>query len=736
MPATLPDSAQRHRELLDELIEDVVSYSQEADLDLVTEAFAYACAHHDGQRRKSGEEFIYHPWGVAKICARLRQPSTVLAAALLHDVVEDTDATSRRSRASSARTCALLVDGVTKLSRIQFASREEAEAENYRKMILSMAQDIRVIVIKLADRLHNMRTLSYLGKQKQIQKAQGDARGLRAAGAPPRHPLHQVGARGPRVRDALPAQVRRDRGDGQRAPRRSRALRRRGRHASCAATWRRSASSAEISGRAKHFYSIFVKMTRRGKEFNEIYDLTAMRVLVDSDKDCYGAIGVIHALWKPMPGRFKDYVAMPKTNGYQSLHTTVIGPQGKPLEIQVRTQRCTRRPSSASPRTGSTRTAARQRRRMAWLRDVVDSADVADPAGVHGRRCAATCSTTRSTSSRRRARSRRCPPARRRSTSRTPCTPTSATAASAPRSTGASCRCTPRSSSGDIVEVLTSKRERGPSRDWLTLVRTTRARNKIRQWFAHEQREDLEQQGRDSLAQALKVERPAAPEAHLLAAARRGDPRDGLQEGRGLLRRHRRRQGAGRPGRRRRCCSGSRRHEVVEESSAETVARHSPRAPARRSQVRRRRRRHDRRRRARAHGQVLHAGAGRRDHGLHLGRPRHHDPPRGLPQRARADALARALHARSAGTASRRSRSASRSPSTRGIARACWRTSGGRSPSTAATSSSTAAHVQDQMASNWYVIEVGDVRTLKAVLSGLRQVESVFDAYRVTPGAR
>jgi GTP pyrophosphokinase len=171
VPATLPDSAQRHRELLDELIEDVVSYTQEADLDLVTEAFAYACAHHDGQRRKSGEEFIYHPWGVAKICARLRQPSTVLAAALLHDVVEDTDATSEEIASLFGDDVRLLVDGVTKLSKIQFASREEAEAENYRKMIMSMAQDIRVIVIKLADRLHNMRTLSYLGKQKQIQKA-------------------------------------------------------------------------------------------------------------------------------------------------------------------------------------------------------------------------------------------------------------------------------------------------------------------------------------------------------------------------------------------------------------------------------------------------------------------------------------------------------------------------------------------------------------------------------------
>ena len=337
----------------------------------------------------------------------------------------------------------LLVDGVTKLSKIQFASREEAEAENYRKMIMSMAQDIRVIVIKLADRLHNMRTLSYLGKQKQIQKAKETLDVF----APLAHRLgiHSIkweledlafATLYPRKYAEIEAMVNERRADRERFVAEAGTILR--------GDLEKVGVEAQISGRAKHFYSIFVKMTRRGKEFNEIYDLTAMRVLVGSDKDCYGAIGVIHALWKPMPGRFKDYIAMPKTNGYQSLHTTVIGPHGKPLEIQVRTQRmhqtaefgvaahwlykdrAAARPDGLAARRRRLRRRQRHRR-SSWTA------------------CAAASSTRRSTSSRRRASSRRCPPARRRSTSRTPCTPTSATAASAPRSTAASCRCTPRS---------------------------------------------------------------------------------------------------------------------------------------------------------------------------------------------------------------------------------------------------------------------------------------------------
>src|SRR6476619_7327355 len=477
MSATLPTAAERHRELLGELVDDLVAYMPDADTALVSDAFAFACERHDGQLRKSGEEYILHPWGVAKVCARLQQPPVVLAAALLHDVVEDTETTTEEIAQRFGEEVRLLVDGVTKLSRIQFASREEAEAENYRKMILSMAQDIRVVVIKLADRLHNMRTLSYLGKQKQIQKAKETLEVY----APIAHRLgiHSIKweledlafvTLYPRKYAEIERMVNERRAD------REQFVAEAGRM--LLTELDRVGIHAQMAGRAKHFYSIFEKMTRRGKEFNEIYDLTAMRVRVESDKDCYGAIGVIHALWKPMPGRFKDYIAMPKTNGYQSLHTTVIGPQGKPLEIQERTHRMhqTAEFGVAAHWLYKDGKAPSPHR---WLHEEVD---VFTPKGelkalaagatpldfayaVHtdvGHRCVGAKVNGR-------------------------IVPLSYTLLS-----------------GDIVEVLTSKSDRGPSRDWLKVVRTTRARNKIRAWFAKEQREDTEQKGRDSLHQALR----------------------------------------------------------------------------------------------------------------------------------------------------------------------------------------------------------------------------------------
>src|SRR5918911_282695 len=331
-----------HQNLVDELLEEVAAYNPEVDRDLLTRAFRFAARAHEGQQRRSGEAFIHHPWGAAKICAQLRLDEQTLAAALLHDVVEDTDTELDEVRAEFGDEITRLVDGVTKLTRVQFQSREQAEAENYRKMIVAMAEDERVILIKLADRLHNLRQIEYLGKQKQLQKA----RETLEVYAPLAHRLGIHALKWeledlafqtlhPRKYEEIKQMVAERRADREEHVREA------------AMVLQKELDKvdipAEISGRAKHFYSIYDKMAKKGREFNEIYDLTAMRVIAErggdeGTRDCYGALGLIHSLWKPMPGRFKDYVAMPKLNGYRALHTTVIGPEGRPLEIQVRTR--------------------------------------------------------------------------------------------------------------------------------------------------------------------------------------------------------------------------------------------------------------------------------------------------------------------------------------------------------------------------------------------------------------
>ena len=432
-------------------------------------------------------------------------------------------------------------------------------------MMVAMATDIRVILIKLADRLHNMRTLGAMPKQKQIEKAKETLEIY----APLAHRLgiHAIkweledlafATLHPRKYQEIKGLVNQQRDERERYVAKAGGY--------LAKELEALGIHAEISGRAKHFYSIYSKMTKKGREFNEIYDLTAMRVIVDSVKDCYGAVGVIHSLWKPLPGRFKDMVAMPKFNMYQALHTTVIGPEGRPLEIQIRTR--------DMHETAEYGVAAHWRykensrsavldptdAKLKWLQSLLDwQQDDGRPDGVHRQPARASWSRTRSSSSRPRARSSRSPPARRRWTSPTRSTPTSATAASARRSTARSCRCTTSCSSGDIVEVLTSKRERGPSRDWLALVKTTRARNKIRAWFKAESREDSEHTGRELLQEHLRQGRPAGAEDRRLAAAGRRHPRDGLPQGRRLLHRARRRQDLAEGRRQQGACSASSR---------------------------------------------------------------------------------------------------------------------------------------------------------------------------------
>ena len=508
--ATL-ETGERHQALLDGLLAEVAGYTTAVDRDLVTRAFRYAAAAHEGQQRQSGSDFIEHPVGAARICAELRLDEQTIAAALLHDVVEDTDTDIEDVRAAFGDEIARLVEGVTKLTRISFQSREQAEAENYRKMIVAMSEDVRVILIKLADRLHNMRTIEYLGKQKQIQKAKETLEVY----APLAHRLgiHTLKweledlsfqTLHPRKFAEIKTMVAERRAD------------RESHVAEAADVLARELAKvdipAEISGRAKHFYSIYDKMAKKGREFNEIYDLTAMRVIVERDgeegtRDCYGALGLIHSLWKPMPGRFKDYVAMPKFNGYRSLHTTVIGPEGRPLEIQVRTRQMQETAELGvaahwAYKRGTKSVADEEW--MAWVKQLMDAhEDDADanefvkslrtdlfdeevfvftpkgavktlPAGATPIDFAYAVHTD-----------------------------------VGHRTVGAKVngRIVPlhyKLRSGDRVEILTSKVGRGPSRDWLSLAASSRARNKIRQFFSREQKEDLEAKGREALEHSLK----------------------------------------------------------------------------------------------------------------------------------------------------------------------------------------------------------------------------------------
>jgi GTP diphosphokinase / guanosine-3',5'-bis(diphosphate) 3'-diphosphatase len=469
--------------------------------------------HHADQRRKTGEDFIIHPVGVAKICAGMRLDTETLCAALLHDTVEDTSASLEEVREAFGEEIAGLVDGVTKLTGLTFQSRDEAQAENYRKMMVAMASDVRVILIKLADRLHNMRTIGAMPKQKQIEKS----RETLDIYAPIAHRLgiHAIKweledlafqTLHPRKYNEIKGLVAQQRAERERYVNQAGAY--------LAQELDELSIEAEISGRAKHFYSIYSKMTKKGREFNEIYDLTAMRVQVGSVKDCYGAVGVIHSLWKPLPGRFKDFIAMPKFNMYQSLHTTVIGPEGRPLEIQIRTREMHdlaeygiaahwMYKEDGSPAVGSAGM-KNSDTKLKWLRSLLDwQQELSDPGEFMETLKVDLFEDEVFVF--------------------TPKGEVKSLAAGATpldfayeihtdvghRCVGAKVngKIVPLSyvlRSGDIVEVLTSKRERGPSRDWLALVRTTRARNKIKAWFKAESRKDTEHTGRELLQEHLK----------------------------------------------------------------------------------------------------------------------------------------------------------------------------------------------------------------------------------------
>ncbi len=508
------DAKRHHEDLVEELIAEVEAYNPDVDKDLVRRAFEFAERAHAGQTRRSGEEFIHHPLGVARVCAELHLDEQTIAAALLHDVVEDTGADPDELRSEFGVDVALLVEGVTKLTRISFQSREQAEAENYRKMIVAMAHDVRVILIKLADRLHNMRTIEYLGKQKQAQKA----RETLEVYAPLAHRLGIHALKWeledlafqtlhPRKYAEIKAMVADQRADREAQADKAAEI--------LGLELHKADVPADITGRAKHLYSIYDKMAKRGREFNEIYDLTALRVICEraaeeGTRDCYAALGLVHSLWKPMPGRFKDFIAMPKLNRYRSLHTTVIGPEGKPLEIQVRTRDMHEEAEygvAAHWLYKRGRASKADDEWLSWVKSLMDwQADEQDP-GEYMRSLRTDLFDDEVYVFTPKGEVKVLP------SGATPIDFAYAVHTDVGhRTVGAKVngRIVPlhyRLKSGDFVEILTTRSGRGPSRDWLAVVKSSRARNKIRQWYQRETRGETETKGRELLDQALKAQK-------------------------------------------------------------------------------------------------------------------------------------------------------------------------------------------------------------------------------------
>ena len=430
-----PRRPQTHPEL-EPLFRTLHQYHPKADVKLVERAYETAAFHHRDQRRRSGDPYITHPLAVATILADLGMTSSTLAAAMLHDTVEDTSYSLAQLRVDFGDEVARLVDGVTKLDQVKYG--QATAAETVRKMVVAMARDIRVLVIKLADRLHNMRTLRWMPPEKQESKA----RETLEIYAPLAHRLGMNTLKWeledlafatlyPKMYEEIVRLV------GQRAPERDSSLTEV--VAAVERDLRTAKVKATVTGRPKHYYSVYQKMIVRGRDFADIYDLVGVRILVDSVRDCYAVLGVIHARWNPVPGRFKDFIAMPKFTMYQSLHTTVIGPGGKPVELQIRTMDMHRAAEYGVAahwryKQGSVR---RQPAPTTWAGCGSCWSGSARPRTPtsSSTRCATTWARRRCSRSPRRATSSPCRAAPRRSTSRTPSTPRSGTGASVPAST-------------------------------------------------------------------------------------------------------------------------------------------------------------------------------------------------------------------------------------------------------------------------------------------------------------
>ncbi len=503
-----------HEVTVDGFFEMITKYLDEKQVAFVRKAYDVAAKAHANQRRKSGEPYIIHPLGVATILAELQMDETTLAAAFLHDVVEDTDITLQQLTEMFGVKVADLVDGVTKLGKIEYISKEDQQIENYRKMFLAMAKDIRVIMIKLADRLHNMRTMKYM----PVHKQHSISRETMEVYAPLAHrlgiytikwELEDLAFRymEPEIYYDLVEQVK--------VKRREREAMIHDAMAEIKEHLDEQHIECEIQGRPKNFYSIYKKMQRDHKELSEIYDLLAIRVLVNSVADCYGTLGVVHSLWRPIPGRVKDYIAVPKSNMYQSLHTTVVYHNGQPLEIQIRTFEMHRISEygiaahwrykesggkSNMPSSGDKDFEAKLswlRQLLEWHKDMSDSRDFVNTVKMDVFSDEVFVFTPRGDV-------------------------IDLPVGSVPidfayrihtdvgnRCVGAKVngRIVPldyKLSNGDIVEVITSKQATGPSRDWMNIVGSSDTRNKIRSWFKKERREENIAKGREMLEKETK----------------------------------------------------------------------------------------------------------------------------------------------------------------------------------------------------------------------------------------
>ncbi len=503
--------------VLEPLLRTVRTTHPKADVSVIERAYAVAERCHEGQLRKSGDPYITHPLAVATILSELGMTPPTLAAALLHDTVEDTAYSLEQLRSDFGPEIAMLVDGVTKLDKVKYG--DAAQAETVRKMVVAMARDIRVLVIKLADRLHNARTWRYVSQESAQRKATETLEIF----APLAHRLGMNTIKWeledlsfatlyPKVYDEIARLV------ADRAPAREEYLKGVGEQVS--ADLRAAKIKATVTGRPKHYYSVYQKMIVRGRDFEEIYDLVAVRVLVESVRDCYAVLGTLHTRWSPVPGRFKDYIAMPKFNMYQSLHTTVIGPEGKPVEIQIRTYQMHRRAEYGVAahwkyKDDANGAAAGQVpakdgddgpvNDMAWLRQLLEwQRETSDPGEF--------------------LESLRFEVGSREVYVFTPKGEVMGLpAGSTPvdfayavhtevghhtiggRVNGRLVALESPLENGDVVEVLTSKADgAGPSRDWLNFVKSPRARNKIRQWFSRERREEAIETGKESLAKNIR----------------------------------------------------------------------------------------------------------------------------------------------------------------------------------------------------------------------------------------